>query len=102
MFSPRFPALYSVSASLFLIPWSLLGSAWLACNRAKVAAPLSIWRHSLVYVALLAASVSTVLNMAWNASWLEHGGSPHGMGAGQVFGRVSDHFCFGRLSLLQS
>jgi hypothetical protein len=35
-----------------------------------------------VYVALLAASVSTVLNIAWDASWLEHGGSPHGMGAG--------------------
>ena len=35
-----------------------------------------------MYVALLAASVSTVLNMAWDASWLEHGGSPHGMGAG--------------------
>ena len=33
-------------------------------------------------MALLAASVSTVLNMAWNASWLKHGGSPHGMGAG--------------------
>ncbi len=35
-----------------------------------------------MYVALLAASVSTVLNMGWNASWLKHGGSPHGMGAG--------------------
>jgi hypothetical protein len=74
----------------------------LAFNRAKVAAPLSIWRRYLVYVALLAASVPTVLNMAWNASWLKHGGSPHGMGADQAFGKVSDHFWFGRSSLLQS
>jgi hypothetical protein len=82
MFSPGFRALYIVSAVLFLKPWSLLFSAWLAFDRAKVAAPLSIWRRYLVYVALLAASVSTVSNMAWNASWLKHGGSPHGMGAG--------------------
>jgi hypothetical protein len=81
MFSPGFRALHIDSAVLFLMPWSLLFSAWLAFNRAKVAAPLSIWRHYLVYVALLAASVSTVSNMVWNASWLKHGGSPHGMGA---------------------
>jgi len=80
MFSPGFRALYIVSAVLFLMPGSLLFSAWLAFKRAKVAAPLSIWRRYLVYVALLAASVSTVSNMAWNASWLKHGGSPHGMG----------------------
>ncbi len=59
-----------------------LVSLQLAFNRAKVAAPLSIRRRYLVSVALLAASVSTVLNMAWNASWLKHAGSPHGMGAG--------------------
>src|ERR1700730_4060933 len=82
MFSPGFRALYIVSAVLFLMPWSLLFSAWLAFNRAKVAAPLSIWRRYLVSVALLAASVSTVSNMAWNASLLKHCGSPHGMGAG--------------------
>ena len=82
MCSRGFRALYIVSAVLFLMPWSLLFFAWLAFNRAKVAAPLSIWRRYLVYVALLAASVSAVLNMAWNASWLKHGGSPDGMGAG--------------------
>ena len=58
------------------------GPCSIAFNRAKVAAPLSIRRRYLVSVALLAASVSTVLNMAWNASWLKHAGSPHGMGAG--------------------
>ena len=31
---------------------------------------------------ILGRAVSTVLNMAWNASWLKHGGSPPGMGAG--------------------
>ena len=48
MFSPGFRALYIVSTILFLVPWSLLFSAWLAFNRAKVAAPLSIWRRYLV------------------------------------------------------
>ena len=41
MFSPGFRAFYIVSAVLFLMPWSLLFSARLAFNRAKVAAPLS-------------------------------------------------------------
>src|SRR5258708_17170805 len=81
MFSPGFRALYIVSAILFLVPWSLWFSAWLAFNRAKVAAPLSIWRRYLVYMALLAASVSTVLNMAWNASCLTHRPTPHALGA---------------------
>jgi hypothetical protein len=71
MFPPGSHALYIVSAILFLVPWSLLVFAWLALNRTRVAAPLSIWRRYFVYAALLAASVSTVLNMAWNASWLQ-------------------------------
>jgi len=30
----------------------------------------------------MVAFVSTALNVIWNASWLNHGGSPHDMGAG--------------------
>jgi hypothetical protein len=60
----------------------LLFFSWLAFNRAQAAVPLPSWRRYLVSTALLAASVSTALNMVWNASWLRHGGSPHGMGAG--------------------
>ena len=82
MFSPGFRALYIVSAIVNRVLLDLREQGAVAILRAKVAAPLSIWRRYLVYVALLAASVSTVLNMAWNASWLKHGGSPHGMGAG--------------------
>src|ERR1700722_2704462 len=82
MFSPGFRALYIVSVILFLVPWALLFSAGVAFNRTTVAAHLSVWRRYLVCAAFLSAFVSTVLNMAWNASWLRHGGSPHGMGAG--------------------
>src|SRR5437764_5913530 len=79
---PGFRTLYIVSAILFSLPCGLLISAWLAINRSKGAAPLSTWRRCFVYAALLVGSVSTALNMVWNASWLKHGGSPHGMGAG--------------------
>jgi hypothetical protein len=80
--STDYRALFIASALLFLLPWSLLFGSWLTFNRAEVAAPLPTWRRPLVYAALFTASVSTVLNMVWNASWLHHGGSPHGMGAG--------------------
>jgi|SRR5215469_129831 len=82
MFSPDSRTLYVVSTILFLLPWLLLFFSWLAFIRAKVVAPLPNWRRYLVCVALLAACASTTLNMMWNASWLKHGGSPHGMGAG--------------------
>jgi hypothetical protein len=82
MLSPGFRALYIVSAILFLLPWSLLFGSWLVFHRTKAVAPLPAWRQSLIYGALAVASASTVLNMIWNASWLYHGGSPHGMGAG--------------------
>jgi hypothetical protein len=79
---PDSRTLYIASAILFLLPWALLFGAWLTFHRAKITAPLPGWRRFLVYTALLVAFVSTVLNMVWNASWLHHGGSPHGMGAG--------------------
>src|SRR5882724_90734 len=82
MFSPDSRAFYIFSAIFFLLPWSLLFFSCLAFNRAQVDVPLPSWRRYLTYSALLAASISTALNMAWNASWLQHGGSPHGMGAG--------------------
>jgi hypothetical protein len=82
MFSPDSRAFYIVSAILFLLPWSLLFFSWLAFNRAQAAVPLPSWRRCLVSAALLAASVSTALNMVWNASWLRQRGSPHGRGAG--------------------
>jgi hypothetical protein len=78
---PDSSALYIASAILFLIPWSLLVGSWLASHR-EGGAPLPSWRRFAVYAGLLVASISTVLNMVWNGSWLHHGGSPHGMGAG--------------------
>src|SRR5215468_5686557 len=82
MLSPDSRSLYIASAILFLLPWSLLFGSWLVFHRAKGIVPLPVWRRLLVYSAMLVAFASTVLNMVWNASWLRHGGSPHGMGAG--------------------
>lgn len=82
MLSPDSRELYVASAILFLLPWSLLLGSWMAFRRTKVVAPLPGWRRNLLHAAWPVAIISTVLNMIWNASWLHHGGSPHGMGAG--------------------
>ena len=82
MMHPDSSAMYIASAILFLLPWSFLLASSSAFHRAEGVAPLPAWRRFLVYAALFVAFVSTVLNMVWNASWLHHGGSPHGMGAG--------------------
>ena len=42
---------------------------------------LASWRQFLFSTALIAAVIATILNMAWNYSWLKSGGSPHGMEA---------------------
>jgi hypothetical protein len=72
---------YFVSAILFLLPWSLLFFSWQAFHRTELATQLPHWRYFLFWAALLVAIASTILNMAWNYSWLKSGGSPHGMGA---------------------
>jgi hypothetical protein len=82
MLAAHFRALYVASAILFLLPWSLVLGSWLAFRRPNFAVPLPTWRRFIFFAAVLVAIVSTVLNMLWNASWLENGGSPHGMGAG--------------------
>jgi hypothetical protein len=74
--------IYIASAALFLLPCFLLYFAWRCFFRAESAPRLPIWRKNVVKIALLVAGVSTLVNMAWNASWLHSGGSPHGMGAG--------------------
>jgi len=79
--SPGSNGLYIASATLFLLPWSLLLGSWVAFRRTKGMA-LPSWRQFLLYAAWLVALVSTMLNMTWNASWLNNGGSPHGMDAG--------------------
>ena len=73
--------MYFISAILFLLPWSLLFFSWSAFHRTKLTIHLPRWRSFLFSAALLVAIASTILNMAWNYSWLQHGGSPHGMGA---------------------
>jgi len=73
--------MYTISAILFILPWSLLFFSWSSFRRSEFAVRLPRWRHTLFSVGLVVGVVATVLNMAWNYSWLRHGGSPHGMGA---------------------
>jgi hypothetical protein len=73
---------YVGSAILFLLPCTLFGLACRGLIQSKARAPLPVWRKYLVIGALGTAGLATVLHIAWNASWLHSGGSPHGMGAG--------------------
>jgi hypothetical protein len=74
--------LYIASGILFVLPCFLLGFAWRSFFQEEPRPALSTWRMYSVKAALLVAVASTLLHMAWNASWLHCGGSPHGMGAG--------------------
>jgi hypothetical protein len=74
--------MYVASGILFLLPCFLLYFSWRCLFLADRRPTLSTWRKYSVKVALLLATVSTLLNVVWNASWLHSGGSPHGMGAG--------------------
>lgn len=73
---------YVGSGILFLLPSLLLYFSWRSLFRAERAPVLPIWRKYCVKAALIIAVLATILNIAWNASWLHSGGSPHGMGAG--------------------
>ncbi len=73
---------YVGSAILFLLPFSLLYFAARRFVQTKTSMPHPTWRRYVVIGALGVAGLATVLNVAWNASWLRSGGSPHGMGAG--------------------
>jgi len=73
---------YIASGILFILPCLLLLFAWKGLLQAESVPRLPRWRRVLIHTTLPVAAVSTILNIAWNVSWLHSGGSPHGMGAG--------------------
>jgi len=72
--------MYIATGVLFFIPCALLFFA--RKNLFVTDGALPPWRRYFSKAALAIASVSTILNIAWNVSWLYKGGSPHGMRAG--------------------
>jgi len=73
--------IYVASGILFLLPSSLLFVAWSRLPLVEAALATARWRKYVAKSGMLTASLSTLVNIIWNASWLHNGGSPHGMGA---------------------
>src|SRR5271169_5402087 len=74
--------MYFASGILFILPCLLLYFAWQGFSRSEIAGRLPSWRRHVVFAALIVSAASTLLNLAWNVSWLHNGGSPHGLSAG--------------------
>jgi hypothetical protein len=71
--------MYVMTVVLFLIPVSILGTAWRGeFGRRKELAHLD-WRSCCMRLALVVASVATLTAMGFWLSWTHNGGSPHGL-----------------------
>jgi len=64
---------YVATGVLFLIPCTLLLFA--GKNLFRADGELSRWRRYFSRAALSIASVSTIVNIVWNVSWLHQGGA---------------------------
>jgi hypothetical protein len=71
--------MYIATVILFLIPLSLVGTAW----RGSVASGKDVeqqdWRSHCLKAALIIATFATVMAMAFSLSFTRSGGSPHGL-----------------------
>jgi hypothetical protein len=78
---------------LFLLPGSLLVTAWRRSARRASEGTFQSCRMSCGTAALVIASCATLLELAFFFSWFHNGGSPHGMtpspGAWKVLGRLA-------------
>src|SRR5437764_11082532 len=78
---------------LFLLPCSLLWTAWRRSARSAREAPPQSWRAHCGRSALILAICSTLLELIFFYSWFHNGGSPHGMmpspGIWRFVGRIS-------------
>jgi hypothetical protein len=90
---PQF--IYVATGILFLIPASLLISATINSLRGEKSLALPKWRKYIVAAAVLTATISTIIHLVWNFSWLRSGGSPHGMGAGPGLWQSLGHLLVG-------
>lgn len=78
---------------LFLLPCSLLWTAWKHSKAITSDRDSRNWRIVCGKAALIMASVSTLLELLFFFSWFYNGGSPHGMmpspGIWKFVGRIS-------------
>jgi hypothetical protein len=71
--------MYICSSILFLLPCSLLLVAWSRVFKSGPDSARPNWRTYCLKAAVLVASLVTLASMAFIASWLSNGGSPHGL-----------------------
>ena len=85
--------MFIVASVLFLLPVSLLAAAWRRYFRAADTTRIPEWRSYFGVVALVLASLATVLELIFFFSWFHNGGSPHGMmpsaGIWKFIGRIA-------------
>jgi len=86
-------SVFIVATVLFLVPVGLLAAAWRQYFRGAVTTQIPRWRSFSGIVALLLASLATVLELVFFFSWFHNGGSPHGMmpsfGIWKFIGRIA-------------
>jgi hypothetical protein len=70
--------MYVVSSILFVLPFSLLWTAWK--RRLRIDPGQSQWRMRCLNAAVVVSGVGMLLAFAFVISWLHSGGNPHGMG----------------------
>ena len=84
---------FIVTILLFLLPCSLLLTAWRRYARNTVETPMPSWRMLCGKAALLLAICSMLLELVFYYSWFHNGGSPHGLmpspGIWKFVGRIA-------------
>jgi hypothetical protein len=68
-----------VASVLFLVPLSLLLMAWRHTIKSRPEAATAGWRKYCGIAALLDATTAILVSMLFTFSWLNNGGSPHGL-----------------------
>ena len=87
--------MYICASILFLLPCSLLLVAWRRVFKSGPDSTRPNWRTYCLKTAVFVASFAALSSMAFIVSWLNNGGSPHGLDPtpglwkdlGPVFGR---------------
>jgi hypothetical protein len=85
--------MFIVVMVFFLLPCSLLWTAWKHSVRYAGETKIPTWRAYCGHAALILAVASTLLELMFFFSWFHNGGSPHGMmpssGVWRFVGRIS-------------
>ncbi len=71
--------MYVVAGILFVLPCGLLVAALMRLMKDIHLSGYASWRRYAATISLCAATLATLLAVAYICSWLYNGGSPHGM-----------------------